>query len=135
MRAPTTLRNAQIEKARTHLEPLRAGMPLVSAEECEQLEAEWARWRGEWVRRRKIFSTSVPSPFIPFARFRGASRLTIKTDACSDRFWSLVTDALTPQEARELGEDLGIERDTGEHEGLEKGPLCSSGSVLGKRRR
>ena len=73
--------------------------------------------------------------FIPFARFRGASRLTIKTDACSDRFWSLVTDALTPQEARELGEDLGIERDTGEHEGLEKGPLCSSGSVLGKRRR
>ena len=129
------LRNAQIEKARTHLEPLRAGMPLVSAEECEQLEAEWTRWRGEWVRRRKIFATSVLVPFIPFARFNGASGLTIKTDACFDRFWSLVTDALTPQEARELGEDLGIEQDTAEHRELEKGPLCSSGSVLGKRRR
>ena len=52
-----------------------------------------------------------------------------------DRFWSLVTDALTPQQANELGDDLGIEQDTAEHGALEKGRLCSTGSVLGKRRR
>ena len=106
-------------------------MPLVSAEESEQLEAEWTRWRGEWVRRRRVFSTSV---CLYLFHSRGSLAIR-KTNGCPDRFWSLVTDALTPQEARELGEDLGIEQDTGEHGALEKGPLCSSGSVLGKRRR
>ncbi len=50
-------------------------------------------------------------------------------------FWSLATDALTPQQATELGEDLGIELDTPEHGTLERGVLCAAGSVLGKRRR
>ncbi|TBU38109.1 TBPIP-domain-containing protein [Dichomitus squalens] len=96
-----------IEKAQAHLEPLRAGTRLVSAEETAQLDSEWTRWRNEWTRRRKIFLT----------------------------FWSLVTDTLTPQQATELGGDLGIEHDTAEHGVLEKGALCSTGSVLGKRRR
>ena len=51
------------------------------------------------------------------------------------RFWGLATDALTPQQATELGEDLGVEWDTAEHGVLERGELCAAGSVLGKRRR
>ncbi|OJT03222.1 Homologous-pairing protein 2 [Trametes pubescens] len=96
-----------VQKARSHLDPLRAGTPLISQEESAQLDADCTRWRNEWVRRRKIFNT----------------------------FWSLATDALTPQQATELGEDLGIELDTPEHGTLERGVLCAAGSVLGKRRR
>ncbi|KAI0326467.1 TBPIP-domain-containing protein [Cubamyces sp. BRFM 1775] len=98
---------AAVHKARAHLEPLRAGTPLISAEETVQLDAEWTKWRNEWVRRRKIFKT----------------------------LWSLATDALAPQEATDLAEDLGIEYDTPEHDVLERGELCAAGSVLGKRRR
>ncbi|KAI0671296.1 TBPIP-domain-containing protein [Trametes maxima] len=96
-----------VQKARAHLEPLRTGTPLISAEETAQLDTEWTRWRNEWVRRRKVFNT----------------------------FWSLATDALAPQQAAELGEDLGIEVDTPEHATVERGQLCATGSVLGKRRR
>ncbi|KAI0715743.1 TBPIP-domain-containing protein [Cerioporus squamosus] len=96
-----------ITKARAHLEPLRAGTPLISAEETAQLEGDWGRWRGEWTRRRKIFNT----------------------------FWGLATDALTPQQATELAEDLGVEWDTPEHTALERGELCMPTSTLGKRRR
>ncbi|KAI0635495.1 TBPIP-domain-containing protein [Trametes polyzona] len=96
-----------VHKARGHLEPLRAGTPLISAEENAQLDADWTRWRNEWVRRRKVFNT----------------------------FWSLATDALPPQQATELADDLGLEYDTAEHGALERGTLCAAGSVLGKRRR
>lgn len=48
-------------------------------------------------------------------------------------FWALATDALPPQDSAALAEDLGIEFDTQEHAMLEKGPLCVSASVLGKR--
>ncbi|GJJ08324.1 hypothetical protein Clacol_002535 [Clathrus columnatus] len=37
------------------LHPLRSGQPLVTAEELLYVNAEWARWRAEWVKRRKIF--------------------------------------------------------------------------------
>ncbi|KAI0819303.1 TBPIP-domain-containing protein [Trametes gibbosa] len=99
-----------VQKARGRLEPLQTGTPLISAEESAELERDWMRWRKEWIRRRKIFNT----------------------------FWSLATDALAPQEATELGDDLGIELDTAEHGTLERGVLCAGsggGSVLGKRRR
>ncbi|OCH86474.1 TBPIP-domain-containing protein [Obba rivulosa] len=98
-----------VEKARARLQPLRSGAPLVTADELTQLDTEWARWRTEWVRRRKIFLT----------------------------FWQMVTDALTPQEADELAEELGIEHDTLEHVAIERGPLCvpAGVQVLGKRRR
>ena len=55
----------QINKSAAHLEPLRAGSALVSADELAQIDAEWARWRGEWVRRKKIFNTYVHVLFIP----------------------------------------------------------------------
>ncbi|OSC96705.1 TBPIP-domain-containing protein [Trametes coccinea BRFM310] len=97
-----------VQKARAHLEPLQAGTPLISAQETAQLDADWAKWRNEWIRRRKIFNT----------------------------FWSLATDTLPPQQATELAEDLGVEFDTPEHAALERSELCSArGCVLGKRRR
>ncbi|KAI0771330.1 TBPIP-domain-containing protein [Trametes elegans] len=101
-------RRGRVQRARAHLEPLRAGTPLVSAEESAELEGNWTRWRKEWVERRKVFNT----------------------------LWSLATDALAPQQATELAEDLGLEFDTTEHGGVERGELCGAGSsVLGKRRR
>ncbi|KAI6108328.1 TBPIP-domain-containing protein [Pisolithus sp. B1] len=62
-----------------------------------RIDADWVRWRPEWVRRRKIFNT----------------------------FWQIATDALSPQDAVALAEDLGIEFDRPEHVELEKGPLCA----------
>ncbi|KIK39878.1 hypothetical protein CY34DRAFT_807780 [Suillus luteus UH-Slu-Lm8-n1] len=79
------------------LVPLRSGAPLISAEELVKIDADWAKWRQEWIRRRKVFTT----------------------------FWQLATDSLPPQEAETLLEDLGMEYDTTEHKTLEKGPLCA----------
>jgi 26S proteasome regulatory subunit (ATPase 3-interacting protein) len=45
----------QVAKLREHLEPLRAGTPLVSTAELNALDAEWTKWRSEWVKRRKVF--------------------------------------------------------------------------------
>lgn len=45
----------QVAKLREHLEPLRAGTPLVSTAELNSLDAEWTQWRSEWVKRRKVF--------------------------------------------------------------------------------
>jgi hypothetical protein len=39
-------------------------------------------------------------------------------------FWALVADSLSPHDAEQLAEDLGIEHDTSEHVELERGPLC-----------
>jgi len=44
------------------------------------------------------------------------------------RFWHMATDALAPQSASELAEDLGIEYDTTEHEQLERSYLCDQDS-------
>jgi len=51
------------------------------------------------------------------------------------RFWQLATDAVPPQDAKDLEEDLGIERDTPEHVTLEQGPLCQPSSNPLKRKR
>ena len=40
------------------------------------------------------------------------------------RFWQLVTDALAPQDAERLADELGIEWDSGEHTALERTALC-----------
>ena len=62
------------------------------------------------------------------------SRSRSPADVCAlARFWALVADALTPQDARELAEDLGIEYDTAEHDAVERGALCSV-PLSGKRR-
>lgn len=128
----------KINKLKERLEPLRSGAPLVSPEDLAQLDKEWSKCRAEWVRRKKIFITYVSLlttllTLLPSVLAYFSKRLTRVS------FWSLVTDALTPQESTTLAEELGIEFDTSEHTALERGPLCAPpslrGSVLGKRRR
>ncbi|GLB37843.1 putative homologous recombination [Lyophyllum shimeji] len=63
------------------LQPLRLGAPLISADELALIDTEWTKWRGEWTRRKKVFTT----------------------------FWQLATDSLPPQDAADLAEDLVIE--------------------------
>lgn len=50
-----------------------------------------------------------------------------------NRFWQLATDALTPQDAEALAENLGIEFDTPEHETLERGLQTGSNALKRKR--
>jgi 26S proteasome regulatory subunit (ATPase 3-interacting protein) len=65
--------------------------------------------------------------------------MNTKTDIpviCSNyylRFWTLATDALPPQDATALAEDLGIEFDTDEHIAVERGPLCALPDLKRKR--
>jgi len=61
---------SKVTKLREHLDPLRAGTPLVSTDELNELDAEWTKWRSEWVKRRKVFykcarlvSLSLPLTF------------------------------------------------------------------------
>ena len=63
----------QVAKLRELLEPLRAGTPLVSPAELDALDAEWSKWRSEWVRRRKVFYKCVtyPSGMYPARRLTG----------------------------------------------------------------
>jgi len=49
-------------------------------------------------------------------------------------FWALVADSLSPPDAVQLAEDLGIEHDTPEHVELERGPLCCVAANASKRR-
>ncbi|KAJ3890828.1 TBPIP-domain-containing protein [Lentinula edodes] len=86
----------QITKRTVLLQPLRSGAPPISAEEIAQIDADWLKWREEWIRRKKTFNS----------------------------FWQLATDSLPPQDATILSEDLGIEYDTPEHATLEKSHLC-----------
>ncbi|KAJ7125003.1 TBPIP-domain-containing protein [Mycena epipterygia] len=95
-----------IKKTDAQLQPLRSGAPLISAEDLEQVDADWVKWRAEWVRRKKIFND----------------------------FWQLATDTLTPQDALTLAEDLGIEQDTDEHLAVERGPLGTAPKNLKRKR-
>ncbi|EJD06101.1 TBPIP-domain-containing protein [Fomitiporia mediterranea MF3/22] len=89
---------AAVKKTLDYLTPLRAGTSsLLTTEEIAELEADWTKWRAEWVKRRKVFYN----------------------------LWHLVSDSLPPQQANELAEDLGIEFDTPEHAEIERGPLCA----------
>lgn len=45
----------QVAKTLGYLEPLRSGQTLISPEEMAQLDADWAKWRAEWVSRKKIY--------------------------------------------------------------------------------
>ncbi|KAG6378178.1 TBPIP-domain-containing protein [Boletus reticuloceps] len=89
--------NKTIARLSATLAPLRSGVPLISSDDLAQLDADWNRWRPEWCRRKKIFTS----------------------------FWQFATDTLPPQDATALAEDLGIEFDTPEHTSLERGPLCA----------
>ncbi|KAF7375914.1 TBPIP-domain-containing protein [Mycena sanguinolenta] len=96
-----------IKKADAQLQPLRSGAPLISAEDLGQLEADWMKWRAQWVRRKKIFID----------------------------FWHIATDTMAPQDATTLAEDLGIEHDTNEHSALERSPLVTADQKSLKRKR
>ncbi|KAH7883218.1 TBPIP-domain-containing protein [Phlebopus sp. FC_14] len=90
--------NLTISELLERLRPLRNGVPLISAEALASIDSEWTKWRQEWVRRRKVFTS----------------------------FWQLATDTLSPQDAAALAEDLGIEMDTPEHATLERSPICAT---------
>ncbi|KAG8685231.1 hypothetical protein FRC09_014880 [Ceratobasidium sp. 395] len=102
----------QIDLAENALEPLRAGCQApVSEADLAKLDAEWMRWRNEWVARRKVFKT----------------------------IWEMRTDTMNKEESERLMEDLGIELDTPEHLELERSALCTkpgrpSKSTTTKRR-
>lgn len=49
-------------------------------------------------------------------------------------FWALASDPLSPPDAVQLAEDLGIEYDSPEHLELERGPLCAPVAHASKRR-
>ena len=51
------------------------------------------------------------------------------------RFWAIISDSMTPQEAEVVQEDLGIERDTPEHVKLERSALCQQKMIPAKRKR
>jgi 26S proteasome regulatory subunit, ATPase 3, interacting protein len=49
-------------------------------------------------------------------------------------FWALASDPLSPPDAVQLAEDLGIEYDTPEHLELERGHLCAPPAHTSKSR-
>ncbi|CAE7140130.1 unnamed protein product [Rhizoctonia solani] len=87
----------QIELATRALAPLRTGQAPVSESDLAQLDADWIRWRTEWVNRKKVFKM----------------------------LWDIRSDSLSSSEAAALLEDLGVEQDTPEHVELEKSELCT----------
>ncbi|KAJ6495657.1 TBPIP-domain-containing protein [Mycena vitilis] len=95
-----------IKKAETQLQPLRSGAPLISAQDLEQVDSDWMKWRAEWVRRKKIFND----------------------------FWHIITDSMTTPEAATLAEELGIEQDTDEHSAVERGPLGTAQKGIKRKR-
>ncbi|KAF9017524.1 TBPIP-domain-containing protein [Hymenopellis radicata] len=95
-----------VEKKTALLEPLRSANSLISAEDLAKVDAEWTKWRTEWLSRKKIFSV----------------------------LWSLIADSLSPQQAVDLGDDLGIELDATEHAVLERSSLCQSFNPLKRKR-
>ncbi|KIY71130.1 TBPIP-domain-containing protein [Cylindrobasidium torrendii FP15055 ss-10] len=96
---------AAVEERCKALKPLRGASSLISAEDLANVDADWVRWRAEWVRRRNIFKS----------------------------LWGFATDSLPPQEVTELADDLGIEQDSGEHATLEKSVICQPTSMKRKR--
>ncbi|KAB5593978.1 Tat-binding protein 1(TBP-1)-interacting protein [Ceratobasidium theobromae] len=86
----------KIELLQRTLQPLRAGQAPISESDLAQLDADWLRWRTEWARRRKVWKA----------------------------LWDIFADSLSPVEAANLLDDLGIEQDSPEHQDLEKSDLC-----------
>ncbi|CAE6414331.1 unnamed protein product [Rhizoctonia solani] len=87
----------QIQLATRTLAPLRTGQAPISESDLARLDADWIRWRTEWVTRKKVFKM----------------------------LWDIRSDSLSSSEAAALLEDLGIEQDTPEHTELEKSELCT----------
>ncbi|KAJ7702944.1 TBPIP-domain-containing protein [Mycena olivaceomarginata] len=120
-----------IKKANAQLQPLRSGAPLISAEDLEQVEADWMKWRTEWIRRKKIFNEYDPFPISSTPDVVQRRRICAYYKLS---FWHIATDALPPQDATTLAEDLGIEQDTNEHSALERSPLVTAQKNLKRKR-
>ncbi|KAF7298111.1 TBPIP domain-containing protein [Mycena chlorophos] len=95
-----------IENIDAQLQPLRAGAPLISEQDIEQVDADWVKWRNEWVRRKKVYKD----------------------------LFLMIADSMTKQEATALEEDLGIEHDTNEHIALETSSLVADMNKLKRKR-
>ena len=93
----------------------------MSEEELAKMEADWKKYRTEWIRRKKIFKEYV-------IERRGNARIYVAL-----RLWGAFTDAMTPSETTELRDTLGIEFDSEEHVELEK--LLGPGAQTSFRRR
>lgn len=107
----------RIKVARTlqYLEPLRAGSSIVSASELVQLDEDWKRWRHEWVRRKKVFNM-----YHFIQNFPGCKYMLTP-----HRLRDTALEAMTPKDAVELLDDLGVELDSPEHDQLGRSYLCT----------
>jgi hypothetical protein len=125
---------------------LFADATMPEAKDVEKLDMDWTRWREEWKKRKKIFKelrqficdaspvalrffSSMPLDLPYIAKRNKAPSDTISAHlfpVCGSfhRIWSSITEHLSPSDASELAESLGIEFDSEEHEVLERGPLC-----------
>lgn len=88
------------------------------------MEADWKKYRTEWIARKKIFKECVSFSSLPVISIK----LTLYY-----RLWGAFTEAMTPSEAADLKENLGIEFDSEEHVALEK--LLGPGAQTSFRRR
>jgi len=66
-------------------------------DELDRMDSDWQRYRVEWVARKKLFR----------------------------ELWGTLTESMSPTDAQDLADDLGIEYDTQQHLNLEQGPLCA----------
>jgi len=97
---------AELSAIETSLESYRAKFVLPSSEEVSKMEKDWNQWREEWKKRKTVFK----------------------------RIWSSITESLSPTDAVDLAESLGIEIDSPEHDMLESSALCRSVPTILKRR-
>lgn len=71
---------AQVKKTLAYLEPLRSGQTLISPEEMGQLDADWTKWRAEWVARKKIYMKYVlPAVNLVFSLSVTPFRLSLRS--------------------------------------------------------
>jgi 26S proteasome regulatory subunit (ATPase 3-interacting protein) len=89
------------------------------------------KWRTEWIRRKKIFNEYDPFPISSTPDVVQRRRICAYYKLS---FWHIATDALPPQDATTLAEDLGIEQDTNEHSALERSPLVTAQKNLKRKR-
>jgi 26S proteasome regulatory subunit, ATPase 3, interacting protein len=92
------------------------------------MEADWKKYRTEWIARKKIFKEYASFSSLPHSFPVMSIELTLYY-----RLWGAFTEAMTPSEAADLKEDLGIEFDSEEHVTLEK--LLGPGAQTSFRRR
>ncbi|KAF9511844.1 hypothetical protein BS47DRAFT_1486653 [Hydnum rufescens UP504] len=92
-----------------------ADAPIPETKDVGRLDADWARWREPWKKRKKIFKE-----LHCFIRITPRAFVVLMLDM----IWSSITEHLSLPDASELAESLGIGFDSEEHEALERGPLC-----------